>query len=460
MADNPTQPPFLDDYSGVREYIGARYVPVFANPPEWDNSRGYEPLTIVLYQGNSYTSTQTVPPGIEITNTEFWAETGNYNAQIEEYRKEVHNLSVAVSEWQTQLDSVNANLDTATSDIENLQTDVTMIEAAHMLKGKTAIFLGDSITYGQDSNSETGQVTTTWPLAMANLLGFTQTNIAVGGATGADYSGAPSTAISQAQSINKAYDYCFLMFGTNDYGYQVTLDATYLGIKAAVNNLQSRFPNMKIIGVIPPYMPGDTVANTEQHATALDYKMRCRIAYNDCDCPFIDFTQGLGWNNLNWDSKLMAWDTNLTRLHPNQNAYLEMGHYAASTFQVNGQTTKVNTWRNATAKVASPLNGCTFNAQPPASLLDELTGNLFIDLGDGIIIPESYTGGSIAKLDVPKHIYKATYMACAMLNGVDVEVALLALTPDNELTTVGRNTLYNGRTIYGIFEINFAWLID
>ena len=56
MADNQT-PPAATDYSGVREYIGARYVPVFANPPEWNDTRGYEPLTIVLHKGNSFTST-------------------------------------------------------------------------------------------------------------------------------------------------------------------------------------------------------------------------------------------------------------------------------------------------------------------------------------------------------------------------------------------------------------------
>lgn len=73
----------------VREYIGARYVPVFANPLEWSDTREYEPLTIVTYQGNSYTSMQYVPTGIEIANTSFWALTGNYNAQIEAYRQEV-----------------------------------------------------------------------------------------------------------------------------------------------------------------------------------------------------------------------------------------------------------------------------------------------------------------------------------------------------------------------------------
>lgn len=71
------------------QYIGARYVPLFSDPLDWDNTKAYEALTIVYYQGNSYTSRQSVPEGVEITNDKYWALTGNYNAQIETYRKEV-----------------------------------------------------------------------------------------------------------------------------------------------------------------------------------------------------------------------------------------------------------------------------------------------------------------------------------------------------------------------------------
>ena len=71
----------------VREYIGARYVPLFIG--DWDNTTTYEPLSIVQYQGNSYTSRQFVPTGIDISNSSYWAITGNYNAQIDAYRAEV-----------------------------------------------------------------------------------------------------------------------------------------------------------------------------------------------------------------------------------------------------------------------------------------------------------------------------------------------------------------------------------
>ena len=74
---------------GVTQYIGARYVPIFADPAEWNDTRTYDPLTIVLHNGGSYTSKQFVPVGIDIENTDYWAFTGNYNAQVEQYRAEV-----------------------------------------------------------------------------------------------------------------------------------------------------------------------------------------------------------------------------------------------------------------------------------------------------------------------------------------------------------------------------------
>lgn len=88
------------------QYIGARYVPLFADPLDWSSDREYEPLTIVYSNGNSYTSRQYVPKGIDITNEDYWALTGNYNAQVEQYRKEVaaHDARITAA----QADATNA----------------------------------------------------------------------------------------------------------------------------------------------------------------------------------------------------------------------------------------------------------------------------------------------------------------------------------------------------------------
>ena len=98
----------LNAHPGARlQYIGSRYVPIFGRKGEdsieWDNSATYEPLTIVLYQGNSYTSRQFVPVGIEITNQEYWAETGNYNAQIEQYRQEVLQIGAEIDSLKERM---------------------------------------------------------------------------------------------------------------------------------------------------------------------------------------------------------------------------------------------------------------------------------------------------------------------------------------------------------------------
>lgn len=74
----------------VREYVGARYVPIIVG--EWDNTKTYEPLMVVTNQGNSYTSRQYVPAGIEITNESYWVLSANYNAQVEAYRQEVRGI--------------------------------------------------------------------------------------------------------------------------------------------------------------------------------------------------------------------------------------------------------------------------------------------------------------------------------------------------------------------------------
>ena len=74
----------------VREFIGGRYIPIIVG--EWDNSRTYEPLMVVTYEGASYTSRQYVPVGIEITNESYWVLSANYNAQVEAYRKEIRDI--------------------------------------------------------------------------------------------------------------------------------------------------------------------------------------------------------------------------------------------------------------------------------------------------------------------------------------------------------------------------------
>lgn len=114
----------------VTQYIGSRYVPIFADPEEWNNTRTYEALTIVSHEGNSYTSKQYVPTGKDISDSDFWVQTGNYNAQVENYRLETQN---AVKQINESVDTLNKNIDTQnktiTSQIEEQDEKIaTQIE--------------------------------------------------------------------------------------------------------------------------------------------------------------------------------------------------------------------------------------------------------------------------------------------------------------------------------------------
>lgn len=127
------------------QYIGARYVPIFGRKGgstiTWDSYHPYEPLTIVLYKGNSYTSRQYVPAGIDITDETYWACTGNFNAQIEQYRKETQ--------------TVKDGLDTETTTRENADTKlsdrITPLEKA--MPSKLSIVSHDNTLEGAGVNS-------------------------------------------------------------------------------------------------------------------------------------------------------------------------------------------------------------------------------------------------------------------------------------------------------------------
>lgn len=118
----PTPPP--PPGCAPSQYVGARYVPIFADPIEWDIERGYESLTIVTYRGQSYTSKCPVPPGIEITNSRYWALTGDYNAQVAEYKEQVKDLSEQVTGFASDNKEFRAKIDQYDKDNAAMKNDV------------------------------------------------------------------------------------------------------------------------------------------------------------------------------------------------------------------------------------------------------------------------------------------------------------------------------------------------
>ena len=112
----------------VRQYVGARYVPKFADPTAWTSGTSYEAMTIVTYNNSSYTSKIPVPAtvGNPADNPDYWALTGNYNAQVEQYRQKTETVS---NNLTTEITN-RKNADTAlqgqiTTVSNNLTTEIT-----------------------------------------------------------------------------------------------------------------------------------------------------------------------------------------------------------------------------------------------------------------------------------------------------------------------------------------------
>ena len=107
-------------------YIGARYVPRILG--EWSADMTYEPLDVVLYQGTSYTSRTYVPKGIipSESTQQYWALTGNYNAQVEMYRQDVEKLRQEVSDLDNNVADINNKLTKTYENVNSMLSDTSL----------------------------------------------------------------------------------------------------------------------------------------------------------------------------------------------------------------------------------------------------------------------------------------------------------------------------------------------
>ncbi len=220
----------------MREYIGARYVPVFANPIEWDNLRSYEALTIVTYHGTSYTSKKPVPPGVDIGNGEYWAQTGNYNAQVEEYRNLTLQYRADVEDYKHKVDTLNTGLS--------------------FLANKKIVVYGDSISSEDTAPASTYQPSWVGRLREKVPESTTIVNKAVPGMY-MTQSGGVATTIRDETTIDA--DIVIIFGGVNDFRHSRTLgtlsDADISTFGGALNvirdALTSKAPNALVFVVSP-----------------------------------------------------------------------------------------------------------------------------------------------------------------------------------------------------------------
>ena len=253
----------------TRQYIGARYVPIFMGT--WDNQTVYEPLSIVLYMNGSYTSKKAVPSGTLPTNTEYWALTGNYNGQIEEYRQEVSGLSDDLTALSGTVDDIADDVSGLSDDISGVSSDLESFESAtndniddledaisynapSNLRGKKVLMIGDSYATGSQGIAGQG-----WCYYLDAYLGCDATIAANSGAgfvdTGStgEYNGMAfgDMLTHEANKLTAAqraeYRAVICCGGINDYNEATSPNNAVISF---VTNARTYYPNARIF-VLP-----------------------------------------------------------------------------------------------------------------------------------------------------------------------------------------------------------------
>lgn len=114
----------------VTQYIGARYVPKFYEnsdgTEEWRAGVEYEPLTIVTWNGNSYTSKKPIPStvGAPSENPSYWVATGIFNQQIADLTNRVNALGEEIKKYYVTPEMFGAAGDGVTNDTAAMQEAV------------------------------------------------------------------------------------------------------------------------------------------------------------------------------------------------------------------------------------------------------------------------------------------------------------------------------------------------
>lgn len=227
----------------VRQYVGARYVPKFADPLAWQSGTSYEALTIVQYNNSSYTSKIPVPANVgnPADNPTYWALTGNYNAQVEAYRE----ATVAVQE------SLNETEQNLANEIEARENADNTINHRLNPNNRIVVIIGDS--YG-DPSTPVGNVTKVYPKYIPEALGLTEGSTFFNyclhstgwvGVTGNPtwYERVQSFYNAHTDIANSVTDIVFLG-GANDLGANQTTVVT--NMTNAMNFIKTNFPIAKV----------------------------------------------------------------------------------------------------------------------------------------------------------------------------------------------------------------------
>ena len=127
----------------IKKYIGARYTPKFMGA--WDKSSEYAALSVVYTNEQSYVSRKTVPANTEITNTEFWIKSADWNAQVTQYNQNVEQYQANVEQYNQNVETYTQAVDQFYADtLHSYDTKADMVADRSLKLGDTLLTCGNA----------------------------------------------------------------------------------------------------------------------------------------------------------------------------------------------------------------------------------------------------------------------------------------------------------------------------
>ena len=293
-----------------REYIGARYVPKmfdYNGSNNWVSGISYEPLVVVTYMQNSYTSKKPVPSNVgnPASNPEYWVNTGNYTGIVSD-------LTVLVNNLRSDFDNLEDSLETH------------------------AIYVGNSYTNGAGSVGNDNGI-----YERTKSLFTTAIKVTEGGTGFATYTGhsttfntlllAKAAQMTEAERnkithimVVSAYGDTRVLAEATNYGYNWLRNAitTFIGTR------NTYFPNAKIYITLAEGIAKEGISG-ESSSFRAEYAIHdmFRILATELDYQYMGW---IGWEITHW-ATMFATDG----IHPNDNGYLRISNAFIDAFKGN-----------------------------------------------------------------------------------------------------------------------------
>lgn len=297
-----------------RQYVGARYVPKIMG--EWNKALQYEALSVVTYMGNSFTSKVPVPANsVEINNTDYWINTGNYNVQVEEYRKET----------------------------ERVATDLNAITDKINKSEFYPLIIGDSYNTGGIASPTWGEIFQTNMSLTDNVnsknLGYASRGF-IGYGDGDYLTELKRDLPNLTSDLKNKITSCIICGGANDCNNNVTEDKLRIAIKNTCEYITTILPNCKTFYI--GFISRNLLVNNNYYI----YRSMYRKVVN-----ILHYTWLNGMENALFDISHFKNDN----LHPNELGMIDIGNALTQCIKT-GYYYICTDWRNVNYTLNSTLD--------------------------------------------------------------------------------------------------------